>query len=152
MVEQKTSTLCKNNFTFPSLPRTGCLLRRMHGVLCAIFILTSRNANDSLQQRRTACIYCVAEKKVEIQRCPGDVALLTNNIQRKRDVTWPDPVFVGPDNATLEFDCTKTSGSEFFVGLTTVSCHPLEWQSAASCTFTVNITGKNGCGIFRRIL
>lgn len=79
---------------------------------------------------------------MDARYCPGDVTLHTNNALRKRVVTWSDPVFVDRDNATLSYHCTKKSGSEFSVGVTRIDCNPELQQSAASCVFTVNITGK----------
>ena len=86
------------------------------------------------------CVY--TGKTVDVRRCPDDITLLADSPARRRTAHWPEPEFVGRDGSVLESRCTRTSGSPFEFGSTTVDCHPVGTTEAAGCSFTVSVVGE----------
>ena len=65
----------------------------------------------------------------------------TSSTEPTLEVTWSEPIFVGPDLKNLPYVCNRKNGSKFSAGTTAVTCFA-NGHSTPACTFAINVTGE----------
>lgn len=91
----------------------------------------------------------LSERSVSVKSCPSDITETVSTLRRTAQISWPDPVFLGPGDSMMSFICSAENNREFYFGVHSVTCFP-EGLSRPECKFLINVTGYTQ-SIFYRI-
>ncbi|XP_071944844.1 C-type mannose receptor 2-like [Antedon mediterranea] len=83
---------------------------------------------------------CEKNTMYAYMNCPGDIRIEIDSSVTGAAASWDTPVVVDPNNREMTVKCEPSSGSDFLLGVTSVTCIALyEDSEQAICSFNVEI-------------